>query len=107
MGTTYPPLLLAAAKTLQVILLNAWPRLALHKAEVLRGLTLCWCKIAEEEEEGKESLQELEPIKLVLTDNFRLLNAVLDREGKGDGDLQAEVQMLLERDSHLKGLLVT
>ena len=106
MGTTYPPLLLAAAQTLQVVLLNAWPRLAPHQAEVLRGLTLCWRKIVEEEEEEEESscFQDLESVKLALRDSFRLLNAVLDREEQGH--FQAQMEMLLESQRSLKGLLL-
>jgi hypothetical protein len=39
------PLLLAAAATQQVVLRNAWPRVPRYRAEVLRGLALCWCAL--------------------------------------------------------------
>jgi len=44
----YPPLTLAAARTLQVLLANTWPRIWRWRADVLGGLCAAWVRMLEE-----------------------------------------------------------
>lgn len=77
-----------------MVILNDWPRLSLYRAEILRGLCLCWCRIAEED----ERTGELEDIKGALRDAFRLLKAAI----KDEVDLIPEIELLTRNDGRVK-----
>ncbi|KAI9821707.1 MAG: CCA tRNA nucleotidyltransferase, mitochondrial [Pycnora praestabilis] len=96
-GTTYTPLLIAAARTLQTIILTDWPRIANHRGEILRGLTICWCKLEEED----SPLDELETVKFVIKDAARILKAAVADEV----DIDADFQALMTADKRLEHLL--
>ncbi|KAI9836640.1 MAG: hypothetical protein M1819_001274 [Sarea resinae] len=100
-GSAYPPLLLAAATALQALVRNAWPRVAGHRAEILVGVTGCWLRIFEEQEdEGPEKgvgrkkktghEAGLDETKKALMDTVVLLRAAVlasDSDcGEGEGD---------------------
>lgn len=95
LGSAYPPLLLAAAKTLQTVILNSWPRMTFHRNEVLRGTTVCWLRL---QEEGKGKYTELEgELKTVI----EMLAATIE----GEVEWRAEFQRLEDADERLKDLL--
>ncbi|KAI9886263.1 MAG: hypothetical protein M1823_001934 [Watsoniomyces obsoletus] len=90
--------LVTAAKTMKVVVLNTWPRVAQHRAEILRGLTCCWCNIIEAEE---ETGAEYEDVKSHIRQAYRLLAAALLPEV----DLAFEIKRLVETDGLVAGLL--
>jgi len=51
----YRPLPLAAARTLQVLLANAWPRMWRWRGDVLSGLCAAWVRVSQESEERGEA----------------------------------------------------
>lgn len=59
LGLTYPPLMNAAAKGIQAVILNAWPRIQVHQGEVVRGVCLAWIRCYEEEEKGTQGITEV------------------------------------------------
>lgn len=103
LGPAYPPLLRAAAKAVQAVQLNAWPRIAVHRGEVLRGVTVCWIRVCEQGQRGGEEAVELEAVKQELRTCVEMLAAVLKEDQ--DADLQKEAAMLVEADERLSGLL--
>ena len=54
----YPPLPLAAARTLQVLLANTWPRIWRWRGDVLGGLCAAWVRVSEESESRGDSGEE-------------------------------------------------
>lgn len=98
-ATAYPPLLLAAVEAIERVILIDWPRISYHRGEILRGLVVCWCRIAEEEELSKE----LSSVRAKIKECTKLLTAVLDQEV----DVGSEYRSLIGGDSRLKELLVT
>jgi tRNA nucleotidyltransferase (CCA-adding enzyme) len=59
LGPAYPPLLLAAARGMDAVILNGWPRIGRWRAEILRGVSVAWIRLAEEgeAEEGFEDVR--------------------------------------------------
>lgn len=47
LGIVYPPLLKSATKTLQTVILNAWPRISLYRLQIIRSLAVCWVRVAD------------------------------------------------------------
>lgn len=94
-GTAYPPLLLAAVKSLQAIILNGWPRMAIYRGEILRGLAVCWCKIEEDGSEG------LEIVTAAIKDTVKLLSAAAGNAL----DVITEYKSLVDSDERLSNLL--
>lgn len=94
LGLAYSPLLLSAAKTLQAVILNSWPRMTFHRNEVLQGTVICWLRV-KEEGEGKyaELEQELETV-------VKMLVATID----GEVDWRAEFKELEDADGRLTEL---
>ena len=75
-----------------------WPRIAYHRAEILEGLTVCWCRI---EDEHKEST-EIEDLRRGLQETVRLLTTAIKRTV----DVQREYQELVDSNTRLRNLLV-
>lgn len=90
-GQAYSPTLLAAAKALQSVVLNGWPRMAFNRGEVLRGVTQCWLHI-----HGEES-NELERLRMELKSVVSMLKDAVGPEC----DIQGEAAKLVEADSRL------
>ena len=87
--------LLSATKALQAVVLNAWPRMTEHRGEVLKGLTLCWLKVADKEGEDAEAL------KWEMRQSVGMLRVAIERAV----DFEADCTMLVETEPRLKGLL--
>ena len=93
-GTAYPPLLIAAAKALQAIILTCWPRMAAYRGEILRGLVICWCRIAED---GSDILQS---VMAAIKETVNLLTVAT----VSTVDIRADYQHLVSSDSRLADL---
>ncbi|KAL8865547.1 MAG: hypothetical protein Q9198_009269, partial [Flavoplaca austrocitrina] len=96
-ATAYPPLLDASVQLLRAIIVNGWPRLAFHRAEVLEGLLICWTRIREENEPTTALVAVKENIEDVLHAVVQLLS--------DDQGMREELQLLRDCDSRLDTLL--
>ncbi|KAI9730413.1 MAG: hypothetical protein M1834_005923 [Cirrosporium novae-zelandiae] len=97
-ATAYPPLLLTTAKTLKTIILNDWPRITFHEGELLRGLTVCWCKLKEDNMDDKDRQKAQEDIKGTVA---LLINAT-----GGHERFQSIRDTLINEDDRLKDLFL-
>lgn len=97
-ATTYPPLLQSSIGALEAIMVNDWPRIKSHRGEILRGLTICWCGIKEEERKSEELGSLQESIERVV----RLLTFLLNM----NTDIAADYRSLIECDDRLHNLLI-
>lgn len=79
-------------------MVNDWPRITNHRGEILRGLTICWCRIKAEEKKSKELREVQERIER----SVRLLTLLI----KKDVNVAAEFQMLINCDDRLRDLLI-
>lgn len=78
-------------KATQSIIVNCWPRVTIYKAEILRGLVMCWCKI---EEDGPE---DFDTIRAAINDTVKLLTAAV-----GDPTVvKADYDNLINADARL------
>jgi len=97
-GPARPSLLLSGMKTLQAVILNCWPRIALdkgHRMEVVKMLVLCWKNLSEGEEDGKE--KGLDEVKEELKVAGKLLVGAVEKEV----DFRTELMPLFEADPGL------
>lgn len=97
-ATAYSPLLEASIKAFQVAMVNDWPRITYHRGEILRGLTICWCRI-KDEETRTEGLREIE-------ESIRRFVRLLTLLVKKDVDVAAEYQILVDSNYRLRDLLI-
>ncbi|EPS32836.1 hypothetical protein PDE_07797 [Penicillium oxalicum 114-2] len=124
-GTAHLPLLLAATTATKHLILNAHPRIWRWRGELLGALCACWLQILSEKEDrqkesGKEETsqsRDLEKISKELQVTVCVLKHALQNPvpfiaGEPDADqmhvkeaLEHELQILVEADSELKGLL--
>lgn len=102
LGPAHPPLLVEAAKALQSVVLNGWPRILGWRGEVLRGICVCWIKV---EEEGRDMVaEEKDQLSGELKIVVEMLKAVVESE---DGSVwEAEVEKLVGTDERLGELLL-
>ena len=90
-----PEALVAAAKAMQAVILNGWPRMGVHRGEVLKGLTFCWLKA-----EGQEGDVFVE-LRGQIREAVAMLRAAVGKEVDFDADCKA----LVEAEPRLNGLL--
>ena len=99
-ATMFPPLLKAAVEALQAILRDDWPRVAHHRSEILEGLTLCWCRIEQEQQRS----EQLDAILTMIIQTTCLLNSTL---AVGlDEDVAGEYGCLVDSEPRLQDLLL-
>lgn len=105
-GTTFVPLLVAAARTLGVVVRVCWVRIAAYGVEVLRGVTVCWRRVVEEEEEKGGSVGEgLAGVKEELRGVVRVLRAAVEGdEDSAEGRIAALEKDIVGADPRLAGL---
>jgi tRNA nucleotidyltransferase (CCA-adding enzyme) len=101
LGAAYPPMLLTAAKTMQAVILNGWPRVVRWRGEALRGVTVCWVRVAEED---VQDVAELDGVKRELKDCVGMLKAAVHHEGAGEVDWDGETRELVGAHERLKEL---
>jgi len=82
--------LLAAVKAMQAVVLNAWPRMVDWRAEVLKGMCLCWINLGEGDAEVRKELREA----------VQMLKAALGERVEWDADIAA----LVDADGRMEGL---
>ncbi|CAD6583397.1 MAG: hypothetical protein ASARMPREDX12_005298 [Alectoria sarmentosa] len=97
-ATAYPPLLQASVKALQTIIVADWPLITRHRGEILKGMTVCWCRIGDE----KAQSQELKEVRESLGKAVQLLTCVV----AGNVKVVEEYQTLIDSDNRLRDLLV-
>lgn len=93
--TASPPLLLSSVQALQAIILNTWPRMHVHKNEVLKCVTVPWIRMQEESVVGNEFESIKEECKVVV----QMLRDALQ--------LDREILELVEVDQRLDGLFAS
>jgi hypothetical protein len=99
LGLAYPPLMVAATKVLQSVVLNAWPRVKVYRGEILRGVTLAWLRCCDEE--GKEGVVE---VWKELREVVGMMNAVFAADDEVKDAWGREKEELVGADSRLEGL---
>ena len=88
---------------MEAIIVNDWPRISYHRGEILKGLTVCWCRIKDQGEVSKGKVsKELEKVQESIEKAVRLLTSVL----KTDVDVVEEYRILVDSDVRLRDLLV-
>ena len=97
-AAAYPPLLQASVKAVQTIILDDWPRIAHHRGEILKGLTICWCRIGDEETRSRE----LKEVRENIEEAVQHLTFLSNR----DVNMAEEYQTLIDSNSRLGELLV-
>ncbi|KAF2432658.1 tRNA nucleotidyltransferase [Tothia fuscella] len=99
LGPAYPPLLLTAAKGMESVILNGWPRIGRWRAEIYRGICICWIRLAEDGG-GIEGVEDVEM-------QLRVVASVLREAVEGDVDVNwtEDVQVLVGADERLQDLL--
>ena len=97
--TASPPLLLSSVQALQAIVLNTWPRMHVHKTEVLKCVTVPWIRMQEESVAGNEFERIKEECKVAM----EMLRNALQEE---NDEFEREVSELLKVDKRLTGLVV-
>ncbi|KAF2188295.1 poly A polymerase C-terminal region-like protein [Zopfia rhizophila CBS 207.26] len=104
LAPAYPPLMVVAAKGAQGCVLNAWPRISVHRGDILKGLTVSWIRVEEEKakEVDGERQGELEGIMKELKTCVGMLDAVLN--GVEDVKWEDEKRELIGADERLRGL---
>ena len=93
-GTAHAPSLLSAAKAMQSVILNGWPRMPTHRGEVLKALTLCWLQIHDTTDEALAQVR----------DELRTTVAMLRIAVKADCDIDTDFAALIEADDRLEPL---
>lgn len=97
-ATAYLPLLQASVNAVRTIIVADWPRIAHHRGEILKGVTVCWCRIGDEDAQSRELREVRESIEQAV----QLLTCVV----KGNVKVVEEYQTLIDSDSRLRDLLV-
>ncbi|ORY09639.1 hypothetical protein BCR34DRAFT_625601 [Clohesyomyces aquaticus] len=100
LGLAYPPMLLQSVKGLQALVLNAWPRVARYRGEVMRGVCVCWVRCCEDVGRG----EGVEEVKRELRECVGMLNAVCRSDEEVRGTWEEERGKLLAKEGRLRGL---
>jgi hypothetical protein len=72
---SHKPLLLAALKALQSVLLNAWPRLHAHRGTIMMGICLLWSRCLEEQK--KADSEEVKHVLYQVQESVAMLDAAM------------------------------
>lgn len=107
-GYAHPPTLIAALKVLQSCIVNGAPRIGFHRAEVLKGVCLCWVKLEEEEEEEGNGDGGLDGGVGDVREEARKTVGMLEDTMVAQGDewdVRTEFGRLVAAEERLEGLL--
>jgi len=93
---------------------HCWPRIDEHKHILLRGVCLCWLRIAQDEKESSRSKEgELERVKEGLREVVMVFQAIVEHIGKTvEEDTNKKesfnvlVEMLIEKNQGLSTLFM-
>jgi hypothetical protein len=100
-GPAHPALLLDAARALSAVLRNAWPRVGVWRADVLRGVIGLWVRLAEEKGEDPVLAEIQEECQEVVG----MLDAIM-RADEEDVDWDEEVAQIKAVDDRLEDLFL-
>jgi tRNA nucleotidyltransferase (CCA-adding enzyme) len=92
------PLLLQATKTLQSLILNTWPRMNVHKTEVLKCVCVPYIRVCEEAAGGEE-------IEVIKTECRVVVKMLRDALQENVDEFNKEVEELIKADARLEELL--
>ena len=81
-----------------MIIVTVWPRIAYYGGEILKGVTICWCQIGDEDAQS----QELGEVRNSIEQTVQLFTLAVT----GKVNVAEEYQALIDSDSRLQGLLV-
>ena len=94
--------LISAARALQAVMLNAWPRISEHRGDVLKGLTLCWLGQTDERTAAREAdVTAVAELNKELKTAVEMLRGAL---GNASG-FEEDCATLITADKRLGGLL--
>ena len=93
LGPAYPPLLKSAVETLQSVILSTWPRVSLHRLQIVKALAVCWVRIAD--------LNNMQDLKDELQKAANMLQTAVMAT---TAELAEEIRALESEDNTLKGL---
>ncbi|KAK2745410.1 hypothetical protein FQN57_003753 [Myotisia sp. PD_48] len=98
-GTSYIPLLNAAAECYVTLLLNAWPRIPRWRGEILAGICSCSLNLSDDEEiiRSQNGDDSLEKLRIHLKNSVKLLKVIMSEPTVSSGDnvdFDAELQQL-------------
>ena len=95
-ATAYFPLIQSSLYTLQAVIINDWPRIGYYRGEIFKGITMCWCRILNENSQSPESRYTQHQ----LVGTLKILQAAL----RDDEDALMEIREALKCDTRLRGL---
>jgi tRNA nucleotidyltransferase (CCA-adding enzyme) len=98
-------LAVSTVKTMQAVMLNAWPRLGGHRGEIMMGLCLCWGRCTEETSSDVKHVGE---VKKELQETVAMLDAVMQvaEDASVREKWKEEKLELVETCATYKGLFV-
>ena len=96
-ATAYAALLQASVKAMQGIIVAAWPRIACHRSEILKSITICWCRLEDEEAQSRE----LKAVQISIEQTVQLLMCAVSQ----NINIVEECQSLINVDGRLRDLL--
>ncbi|EME40462.1 hypothetical protein DOTSEDRAFT_46837 [Dothistroma septosporum NZE10] len=88
----------SAVGPLQALIRNAWPRMVVHRGEVLKGLCLCWLNLADQEH-NRDGAQAL---RTKLQRTVEILTAAVEKEC----DIKSDFAALVRADGRLGDLFL-
>ncbi|KAI5273566.1 poly A polymerase C-terminal region-like protein [Aureobasidium subglaciale] len=92
--TASPPLLLSSVKAVQAVVLNTWPRLHVHKTEILKCVTVPWIRMQED-----VSGEDFDIIK----EESKIVVQML-RDALSSDELEKDIEELVKVDKRLEGM---
>lgn len=103
---SHKALTISTLKTLQAVMLNAWPRMPGYRGTVMMGLCLCWIRCTEEDEQGSRKLEHGEEIKQEVRETVGMLDAIMQavKDASMKEKWEEEKQELVEKMSAHEGL---
>jgi hypothetical protein len=84
LGLAYPPLMIQASRALQALIQNAWPRVKMYRADIMKGICLSWIRCLEESNNMEDIENELREIVGMLDAVFKAdeINTTWEQEKK-------------------------
>lgn len=103
-GLAYLPLVVRAVRALRAVVLGAWPRIGKWRAEVVRGVAVCWIRVVEEEQEKVEGERgkEFVEVKGELRKVVEVLRAAVAKDE--EVDIEKDFRKFVEADERLRDL---
>lgn len=104
--TARPELVLKSLETLNVTMLQAWPRIAepVHRRSIMQSLTLCWGHLLAEKENARDQQGDsVGRLLLALTESASLFRVTL-KHGKDNSVSESEISELVMADPGLTQL---